>query len=134
MAINKNHLFEDLEGVKCAIVERGITPERAQFLQELLQHNGYEVVVANDPPPKAKPAPKPKPGEEAPPSAPEEPPPPTTLTVGVTDVTFNAINAIFGRRLKTPQGHIVTQAYWLEKEDIARDEIPYYENPAMLGD
>jgi hypothetical protein len=47
--------------------------------------------------------------------------------VGVTDYTFNATNAIFGRSLKTPDGHIVTLAYWQQREPVSQDEIPYYE-------
>ena len=53
---------------------------------------------------------------------------PETFTVGVTDYTFNTINAIYGRLLKTPDGHIVTAAYWQQQETISHDEIPYYEH------
>jgi len=42
--------------------------------------------------------------------------------------------AIFGTNpkillglLKTPDGHIVTLAYWNQKEKESRDEIPYFE-------
>lgn len=126
MAINKNHEFEELNGVKCGIVEKNVSPERVEFLKKLLQYNRYTVVVVPSPAPKAAPAPKPVAGEEAAPPLPP-PPAPTTFTVGVTDYTFNAINAIFGRMLKTPDGHIVTQAYWQQKEAVSHDEIPYYE-------
>jgi hypothetical protein len=81
-------------------------------------------VVVPSPAPKAAPAPKPAAEGEA---TPPPPPAPTTFTVGVTDYTFNAINAIFGRMLKTPDGHIVTQAFWQQKESVSHDEIPYYE-------
>ena len=47
---------------------------------------------------------------------------------GVTDYTFNPINAIFGRLLKTPDGHVVTLAYWEQKENESHDEIPYSEH------
>ena len=53
---------------------------------------------------------------------------PTTFTVGVTDVMFNATNAIFGRLLKTAEGYIVSLKYWNQQESISQDEIPYYEN------
>jgi hypothetical protein len=33
MAINQNHLFEDLDGVKCAIVEKNASKERVAFLK-----------------------------------------------------------------------------------------------------
>ena len=133
MAINKNHEFEELNGVKCGIVEKNVTPDRVAFLKRLLEFNGYTVVVVPSPPPKVVPPPKP-----AAPAASEEaaaisqaetppaPPPPETFTVGVTDVTFNPINAIFGRLLRTPDKHIVTLAYWQQKETVSNDEVPYF--------
>ncbi|HMO63557.1 MAG TPA: hypothetical protein PKC39_15070 [Ferruginibacter sp.] len=121
MAINKNHEFEELDGVKCGIVERNALPERVEFLKKILEYNGYTVVVVPTPAPKAA---APKPGEEAAPP----PPAPETFTVGVTDYTFNTINAIFGRLLKTPGGKVVTLAYWQQKEAEPNDEVPYFEN------
>ena len=135
MAINKNHEFEDLGTSKCAIVEKNASAERVQFWKTLLEFNNYEVVVVDSPAPKAAPAaPVAAPVEgEAPapapaPAAPMEPPAPTTFTIGVTDLCFNATNAIFGRQLKTADGHIVSLAYWQEKESVSNDEIPYFEN------
>ncbi|MGI8600602.1 MAG: hypothetical protein ACR2KB_15220 [Chitinophagaceae bacterium] len=146
MAINKNHEFEDLNGLKCAIVEKNVSEERTAFLKELLEFNRYTVIVVPSPPPKAVVPPKPvappvadatqlqpiptiEPQPAVPPPVPEPllPPPPSTFTIGVTDVSFNPINAIFGRLLKTKGGHIVTQAYWYQKEALSLDEIPYYE-------
>ena len=126
MALNKNHEFEELNGVRCGIVEKNVTPERLSFIKNLLEYNGYTVVAIPSPAPKTAPPPAPKEGEVAAP-----PPPPVlpeTFTVGVTDYTFNTINAIFGRMLKTKNGHMVTQAYWQQKEDTSHDEIPYYEH------
>lgn len=129
MAINKNHEFEELDGVKCAIVEKNVLPERVAFLQKLLSFNNYTVVVVGSPPPKtAAPAPAAV-ATEAPAETPvTEPAAPETFTVGVTDVMFNPTNAIFGRLLKTPDGRVVTLAFWKQKETIAHDEIPYFEN------
>ncbi|MBX7142068.1 MAG: hypothetical protein K1X63_13385 [Chitinophagales bacterium] len=131
MAINKNHEFEDLDGVKCAVVERNASQARVDFLKPLLEYNGYTVIVVASPPPKAavKPAPATPPAEEAVPAPPvvEAPPPPSTFTIGVTDVTFNSINAVYGRLLRTTDGHIVTPAYWEQKETVSHDETPYYE-------
>ena len=128
MAINKNHEFEELDGVKCGIVEKNVSPERVQFLKKILEYNKFTVVVVASPPAKAVPAPVVKTAESI------EPPllvpllaTPETYTVGVTDYTFNPINAIFGRLLYTPDGHVVTQAYWQQKESVSHDEIPYYE-------
>ena len=166
MAINQNHLFEELNGVKCAIVEKNVSAERADFLKRLLEFNQFTVVAIPTPvaPPKpAPPAAKPAPNPAAPattsaentaapealpqgsitpatPAAaviaaaeeppPPPPPPPSTFTVGVTDVMFNPTNAIFGRLLKTPSGHVVTLAYWQQKDEQSRDDIPYFDKPS----
>jgi hypothetical protein len=134
MAINKNHEFEELGGVKCAIVEKNASKERVAFLKDLLEHNNFEIVVVSSPPPKAaappKPTPPPAEGAPAQPESPPEPlppPPPETFTIGVTNLAFNPTNAIFGRLLKTKDGHIVTQTYWYQKDPVSHDDIPYYE-------
>jgi hypothetical protein len=125
MAINKNHEFEELEGVKCAIVEKNVSPERVVFLKKLLEYNKFKVVVVSSPPPKASAAiiiegDAAQPVES--PSSLVE-----TFTVGVTDYTFNSVNAIFGRLLHTSDGHVVTLAFWQQKELTSHDEIPYFE-------
>jgi hypothetical protein len=125
MALNKNHEFEDLDGVKCGIVEKNVAPLRVDFLRNLLEANGYTVIVVPSPAPKAAPVAKPAEGETAP--EPVVVTAPETFTVGVTDYTFNSTNAIFGRSLKTKDGHVVTLAYWQQKENVSHDEIPYYE-------
>lgn len=139
MAINKNHEFEDLDGVKCAIVQKNASNERAAFLKDLLEFNRYKVIVVPSPLPKAVPPASgtPKPVE----ASPDDPvgraeatavepsalnPPPSTFTIGVTDVMFNATNAIFGRLLKTKNGHTVTLAYWQQEETTSSDHIPYF--------
>lgn len=131
MAINKNHEFEELGGVKCAIVEKNASKERVAFLKDLLETNYFEVVVVPSPPPKAAP-PKPVAVQEGaiqPQTSNIEPQTlaPETFTIGVTNLAFNPTNAIFGRLLRTKDGHIVTQAYWYQKESSSHDEIPYYE-------
>jgi hypothetical protein len=176
MAINANHPFEELNGIRCAVVEKNCSKERVAFLKYILEGNEFEVVVVPSPPPKAAPAPAPKPAAAPTPpveaagdapiaagaatpaattpapagstegpsteasapkpvastqppaeAAPPPPPPaPETFTVGVTDVTFNVTNAIYGRLLRSPDGRVVTMAYWQQKEDVSRDDIPYY--------
>ncbi len=126
MAINKNHEFEELDGVKCGIVEKNVPPKRVEFLKKILEYNKFTVVVAPSPPPKTTPASKTVEGEEAPVVAEHELP--ETFNVGVTDYTFNTINAIFGRLLNTPKGNVVTLAYWNQLDTISNDELPYYEN------
>jgi len=138
MAINKNHEFEELNGLKCAIVEKNASEERVAFLKSLLEFNKFNVVVVASAPkptptpqpkPQPQPEPNPNPQPEPSPQPPPEPQPPAPemFTIGVTDVTFNPTNAIFGRSLKTKNGHVVTLAYWQQKEATSHDEIPYYE-------
>lgn len=113
MAINKNHLFEDIEGVKCAVVESGVSEARRDFLKNLLELNGYTVVISTE--------------TSKTPAAEGETPLPSTYKMGVTDVTFNAVNALYGRALRTRDGHVVTVPFWNQKEDVCHDEMPYYE-------
>jgi hypothetical protein len=126
MPINQNHLFEDLNGVKCAIVEKNVSKERTDFIKALLEYNKFTVIVIPSPPPKAAPAPAPASGDQPFPLA--GPLKEETFTIGVTDVMFNPINAIFGRLLKTPDGHTVTLAYWKQGEQEPRDDVPYFDN------
>ena len=136
MAINKNHEFEELDGVKCGIVEKNVSAERVQFLKKILEYNGFIVVAAASLPPKVAAVPiangivKIEEGVAAPPPQPEPVKGPETFTVGVTDYTFNTTNAIFGRLLKTPDGHVVSLAYWQQKESVSNDEVPYFGDKA----
>jgi hypothetical protein len=118
MAINKNHEFEDLQGVKCAIVEKNVSQERANFLKRLLEYNGYTVVIAPAPPPKTA-------SVQA--AADEAPAVPASFIVGVTDVTFSSVAAVFGRQLREKNGHVVSLAYWQQKEAVSNTDVPYYE-------
>ncbi len=118
MAINKNHLFEELDGVKCAIVEASVSKQRMEFLKSLLTYNGYTVIVV---PVVAKPYVAIE-GEVSESIEQEE-----KYTLGVTHLAFNATNAIFGRLLKTLEGKIVTQKFWLQQEDVCYDEVPYFD-------
>ncbi len=123
MAINKNHEFDELAGVKCAIVERGISRARADFLKSLLELNGYQVVEVSH----TAVAARTKDAGEG--SAAEEPKSDAVplVTLGVTDLTFNPVNAIFGRMLRTAEGRVVTLAYWQQRDTEARDDVPYFQ-------
>ncbi|MEK0423773.1 MAG: hypothetical protein RLZ95_1683 [Bacteroidota bacterium] len=137
MAINKNHEFEDLDNIKCSIVEKNASTERVQFLKDLLSHNKYQVVVVPSPAPKAAVAPAPAPVAEGEADASEkatnvpptpEPVTPSTFTVGVTDLRFNPTNAVFGRSLQTTTGQVVTLAYWNQEDTVSDDTVPYFEH------
>ena len=123
MAINQNHPFEEIDGVRCAVVEKNCSLERVTFLKWLLEGNGYTVVVVVSPPPKAAPAKPLAEGEVAPPPP---PPAPETFTVAVTQNEFNVTNAIYGRLLRTADGHVVTMKYWKQQEAVSDDYKPYF--------
>ncbi len=126
MALNPNHAFEELEGTKCSIVEKNCSPDRVSFLKTLLEFNKFTVVVVKSPPPKVAAA-KPVTNPDGTVTEPPPPPPaPETFTVGVTDLSFDPITAVFNRQLKTPQGDLVTSAYWKERETKADNEVWYW--------
>jgi hypothetical protein len=127
MAINQNHVWEDLDGIKCAIVEKNVRIERVEFLKGILTHNGFIPVAVPSPPPKTGVLPGSPPAAPVDGESPGLPAAPETFTVGVTDLTFNPNKAIFGRLLKTTDGHVVTLSFWQQKEKESRDEIPYFE-------
>ena len=92
MVLRAKHIVEEISGQRCTVVEKGIEKNRADFLKELLQNNHFEVVI-----------------EELPKT--EE----TTVQVyniGVTDLVFNPVIAVYEMALKTPKGEVVTAAYW----------------------
>lgn len=93
--LSGKHQFGELAEKRVTFVEKGITKNRADFLQNLLQHNNFEVIRTEEPS-KTE-------GE------------PSTFTVAVTDMVFNPTIWIFQRRLLTPDGRKVTQDYWNQK-------------------
>jgi len=102
MPLNKGkHLVEEIDGVRCTVVEKGITPERTQFLKYLLEMNGYEVKTTIDTDP-------------------------ATIKLGVTDLIFNPIIDVYERRLISPSGKKVTPAYWLQQSDKETEEEVNY--------
>lgn len=117
MAINKNHLFEDIDNIKCAIVESGISAERVEFIKSILTYNGYTVLVIEETNAKQKTEQDSTENAEA----------IKKYKVGTSDVTFNVTNAIYGRNLKTRTGEIVTLKYWNQEENKPDDSIPYFE-------
>lgn len=120
--LNKeSHVVEEINGVRCSVVEKNCPPERVEFLKKLLEHNGYTVMIVQTPAPPAKPAPKPAMGpDENPlpvPTPPPPPPAPNTFTVGVTNISFHAMLSIYERSLFTPEGKIVSVAYWNQEPE-----------------
>ncbi len=98
MAINPYHTEEDINGVRCSVVEKKVSEERAAFVKKVLEYNKLNVQVAQ--------------GEDG------------TFIVGVDNIIFNPVHAIYNRSLKTPEGKVLTVAYWNQKQQ--KDE--YYWN------
>ena len=90
MLTKGKHTVSEIEGVRCTIVETGITEERMNFLKNILLTNKFDVKVA-----KAADA--------------------DTYTIGVTDLIFNPVVAVYERTLKTTDGQIVSPAIWRQQ-------------------
>jgi len=119
----EGHSVEEINGVRCAIVEKNVFPDRVEFLKKLLEHNGYTVMAAPTPPPPVKPAsklvahPVGTEGQVPPPPPPLPPPAPSTFTIGVTNISFHSMLLIYERSLFTPEGKIVSIAYWNQEPE-----------------
>ncbi len=103
MPLNKGkHIVEEIDGVRCSVVETGATSERVEFLKKLLELNGYTVKVAAE-------------GEGA------------SFKIGVTDLLFNPVVDVYKRHLKSITGKKVTPAYWLQQSvNETEAEVNYW--------
>jgi len=105
MALNKGkHNVGEIEGVRCTIIETGISKERADFLKELLILNGFEVKIQQE--------------------ITDPPSNPGTFTIGVTDIVFNPVIAVYQKRLVRKDGKKVTPAFW--NQTGVEEEKPYW--------
>jgi hypothetical protein len=96
MAINNaKHIVGEIGGVRCTIIESGTSLERVAFLRDLLEFNNLEVKEFEEPSAVA--------GEES------------KYTIGVTDLVFNPVFAIYERQLKTREDSAVTPGYWKQE-------------------
>jgi hypothetical protein len=96
MAINNaKHIIGEIDGIRCTIIETGATLERVAFLSDLLGFNNLEV----------------KEIQEASDTPGQEP----SYTIGVTDLIFNPVFAIYERQLKTREGTFITPGYWKQE-------------------
>lgn len=90
------HQITEIDGLRCTLVESGISAERLTFLRELLTLNGLEVRSKED--------------------APSEGSNAVTYTLGVTDIIFNPVYAVYEKTLLRADGNVVTPAYWRQLE------------------
>lgn len=92
MVLKAKHIVEEIGGQRCTVVEKGIEKKRVDFLKKLLQHNQFEVIV-----------------EEV---AKTEDSTVQLYNLGVTDLVFNPVIAVYELSLKTEKGDAVTAAHW----------------------
>jgi len=96
MALNNaKHIIGEIEGIRCTIVETGATLERAAFLSDLLRFNNLETKELKEVSEVA--------GAE------------DKYTIGVTDLSFNPVFAVYERQLKNREGTFVTPGYWKQE-------------------
>lgn len=107
MALAGKHTFGSIGETRVTFVEKKIDEFRKDFLQKLLEHNGFEVLIQEE---------KRKTEED-----------PQLYTVAVTDMVFNPTIWVFERKLRTLDGRKVTQDYWNQKTN---DTNPHYWNYA----
>ncbi|CAG0979930.1 MAG: hypothetical protein HND27_08430 [Bacteroidetes bacterium] len=98
-AISGKHSVEEISGIRCSVIDKLASTQRASFLKNILEYNGYTVLSEEN-------ARKPKDPEDA----------PLTFKVGVTDVTFMLPIALYFRKLKIPMGNkLADEIYWLQQ-------------------
>ena len=96
MAINNaKHIISEIDDVRCTIVESGVSLERAAFVTDLLAFNNLEVKEMKEPSEIQS--------EEQ------------KYTIGVTDLIFNPVFAIYEKQMKTREGGIVSPGYWRQE-------------------
>ena len=96
MALNNaKHIIGEIDGVRCTIIETGATLERIAFLNDLLTFNKLEVKEMKE--------------------IPELPESEMKYTIGVTNLIFNPVFAVYERQLKTREGGFVTPGYWKQE-------------------
>ena len=92
MVLKAKHIVEEINGQRCTVVEKGIEKNRLDFLKDLLQFNKFEVVV-----------------DEV---AKTEESTVQLYNIGVTDLVFNPVIAVYEMSMKTQKGQPVTAPYW----------------------
>jgi len=99
------HTEKVINEIRCKVIEKDASKERLDFLTDLLEFNGFKVVF-----------------EEEKKKAEEDP---TRYLIGVTDITFNPVLAVYKFLLKTKDGRKVSPAYYNQDSDDTRPS--YYE-------
>lgn len=105
MALNNGkHIVKEIDGTSCTIIEDNASKSRLEFLQSLLTFNKFEVKFAQNPAQTEDDI--------------------ETYTIGVTDLIFNPVIAVYAKKLYTNQGHVVTPNYW--NQIVQEANLPYW--------
>jgi hypothetical protein len=105
MSLTKGkHTVIEIEGIRCSIVETGLSENRALFLQGLLEDNGYELKMEKE---------KTKDGTVL-----------ETFVLGVTDILFNPAIQLYALKLNRKDGEVVTLQYW--NQWPVDPDLPYW--------
>ncbi len=91
------HSVEEINGIRCSVVEKGVSAERLAFIKAILEFNHYSIQVQEDK----------RESEET----------PLTFTIGVSDLTFNIVIAVYQMKLKLKDGRCISPAYWNQWTD-----------------
>ena len=94
------HIIKEIEGVRCTVLDTGISEERMNFLKKLMEHNGFTVKADKEP----------KKDETL----------PDTYIIGVTSISFNPVIAVYDRALRDFKGNIVSPAYWNQESEESK--------------
>lgn len=105
-SLDGKHSFGSIGETRVTFVEKGVDEDRRDFLKKLLEHNGFEVIIEDEP----------KKAEED----------QQLYTVAVTDMVFNPTIWIFQRKMRTLDDRKVTQAYWFQRTDDTKPQ--YWKN------
>ncbi len=106
MALSKGkHNIAEIEGIRCTVVETGVSLERAEFLKNLLVFNRYDVKMEKE---------KAKDGTEL-----------ATFVIGLTDTLFNPMIVVYEKKLFRKDGLTVTPAYWNQWPE--GETLPYWQ-------
>jgi len=100
---NGKHIVKEIDGISCTIIEEQTSKARAEFLQSLLNFNKLEVKIFANPLVE---------GAEQ------------TYMIGVTDLVFNPVIAVYAKKLYTKFGRIVTPNTWNQIEE--ENNLPYW--------
>lgn len=97
MALEGKHTFGSIDDCRVSFVEKKVDSNRKDFLKNLLEYNGFEVIIQEE---------KRKSEDD-----------PQLYTLGVTDITFNPVVWVYERRLRTLDGRKITPDYWNQQTD-----------------